>query len=220
MSYAAYSNDDIIKCSEEVKSMAELLRKLGLKPAGGNYRTVRKKLQELNLTCDHWTGQGWSKDQQLKDWQSYARSHGIKKHLIKERGRCCELCRLSIWREVDIPLELHHIDGDCTNNDPVNLQLLCPNCHALTDNWRGKNSRRPRKKKVVNCIDCGNECYRTSKRCRSCADKIRCDTYNWPDDKCPNDFCERFPNYNKSQLARHYGVSRTTIRNWERKYIK
>jgi len=36
-----------------------------------------------------------------------------------------------------IPLELHHRDGDRTNNSLANIELLCPNCHALTDNYRG-----------------------------------------------------------------------------------
>lgn len=38
-----------------------------------------------------------------------------------------------------IPLELHHINGDHTDNRLENLQVLCPNCHALTDNYRGRN---------------------------------------------------------------------------------
>ena len=38
-----------------------------------------------------------------------------------------------------IPLELHHIDGNNQNNNLTNLTLLCPNCHAMTDNYRGKN---------------------------------------------------------------------------------
>ena len=38
-----------------------------------------------------------------------------------------------------IPLELHHINGVHSDNRIENLQLLCPNCHALTDNYRCKN---------------------------------------------------------------------------------
>jgi 5-methylcytosine-specific restriction endonuclease McrA len=38
-----------------------------------------------------------------------------------------------------IPLELEHKDGNCTNHNIENLELLCPNCHALTDTYRGKN---------------------------------------------------------------------------------
>ena len=40
---------------------------------------------------------------------------------------------------VSIPLEVHHINGNNKDNDPLNLMLLCPNCHALTDSYRGKN---------------------------------------------------------------------------------
>ena len=39
----------------------------------------------------------------------------------------------------EIPLEVHHLNGDNKDNDPSNLQLVCPNCHALTDFYRGKN---------------------------------------------------------------------------------
>jgi len=49
------------------------------------------------------------------------------------------VCKQITWLEKDIPLELHHIDGDHSNNELSNLTLLCPNCHALTDNYRGKN---------------------------------------------------------------------------------
>jgi hypothetical protein len=37
-----------------------------------------------------------------------------------------------------IPLELNHKDGDHGNNSKDNLELLCPNCHALTPHYRVK----------------------------------------------------------------------------------
>ena len=45
----------------------------------------------------------------------------------------------SVSRQLIGVLELHHIDGNHSNNELSNLTLLCPNCHALTDNYRGKN---------------------------------------------------------------------------------
>lgn len=43
------------------------------------------------------------------------------------------------WQDGIISLELDHIDGDNTNNEISNLHYLCPNCHALTKTYRGKN---------------------------------------------------------------------------------
>lgn len=61
----------------------------------------------------------------------------IKRYLMELRNNKCEKCG---WGEINqtsgkIPLEVHHIDGDCTNNKIDNLQLLCPNCHSLTENF-------------------------------------------------------------------------------------
>ena len=56
------------------------------------------------------------------------------------RGRECEQCHNTLWLGQPINLEIHHKDGNHNNNLLDNLQLLCPNCHSYTDNWRGKNN--------------------------------------------------------------------------------
>ena len=79
-----------------------------------------------------------------------ATSNWIKWYLIRERGEKCEECG---WNETNpytgnIPIELEHIDGDFTNNHIDNLKLLCPNCHSLTETYKGANKKkgRPRAK--------------------------------------------------------------------------
>lgn len=62
-----------------------------------------------------------------------------KKLLLIERGHKCESCGLETWLEKPIKLELHHVDGNSDNNDRSNLQLLCPNCYALTPTYRAAN---------------------------------------------------------------------------------
>ena len=68
-------------------------------------------------------------------------THKIKKRLLKEgfKKSECESCGLSEWLAKPIPLELHHRNGITTNNSLENLELLCPNCHAFTENYRAKN---------------------------------------------------------------------------------
>ena len=68
---------------------------------------------------------------------------GIKKHI-------CEGCLNTTWNGQPIPLEVHHKDGDKTKNDLENLQLLCPNCHALTDTYRGKNTKKHKQSTIQN----------------------------------------------------------------------
>lgn len=136
--YRKYTDEDLINYAKEVFSLAGLLKKIDLKPCGGNYINLKKNLQKLNINTDHWTKQGWSKDQQLKDWSQYTKSHGLKKHLIKLKGHKCEQCLNSKWQKQIISLEVHHIDGDRTNNSLENLKLLCCNCHSLTKNWRNR----------------------------------------------------------------------------------
>jgi len=57
---------------------------------------------------------------------------GIKEHK-------CEECSLESWNGAKIPIELDHIDGDRTNHKIDNIRLLCPNCHAQTSTYRGRN---------------------------------------------------------------------------------
>ena len=134
--YRNYTDTDIIRLSNEVTCLAALLRALGLKAVGGNYNSMKRKLQKLNIDTSHWTGSAWSKDQQLKDWSDYTRIANLKPHLIKERGHSCQQCNLTEWLQKPITLEVEHIDGDNTNNNLDNLLLLCPNCHSQTKTWR------------------------------------------------------------------------------------
>jgi hypothetical protein len=62
-------------------------------------------------------------------------SEGLKEHK-------CESCENTHWLGLEIPLELEHIDGNPRNHCWYNLELLCPNCHALTPTYRGKNIGR------------------------------------------------------------------------------
>ncbi len=140
--YKAYSDEDVIRYVSETNNISQLLDKLNLKKAGGNYYNIKRIIQRLNIDCSHWGSskerQAWNKGEQQKDWDQYTRANRLKPHLIIQRGHQCESCKNTIWMDNPIPLELDHIDGNKTNNELSNLRLLCCNCHALTPTWRGR----------------------------------------------------------------------------------
>lgn len=70
-----------------------------------------------------------------------------RKFLIKKSGRFCWICKNNKWNNEDIPLELDHIDGNHNNNLEQNLQVICPNCHALTPTYKNKNKGNGRVKR-------------------------------------------------------------------------
>lgn len=70
----------------------------------------------------------------------------VRRYLFEKNNNKCQKCG---WGEINphtnkVPLQIHHIDGDCTNNSEENLELLCPNCHSLTENFgsTNRNSKR------------------------------------------------------------------------------
>ena len=142
MATKRYTDDEFRAAVRASSSIAGVLRVLGLRPAGGNYATAKKALQRLDLDTSHFTGSAWSRGKRQKDWSDYTRAVRLKPHLIDVRGHTCEGCGRDRWQGVPIPIEIHHHDGDRTNNALSNLHLLCPNCHALTDTWRNRKRAR------------------------------------------------------------------------------
>ena len=70
----------------------------------------------------------------------------LRYRILYEQNGCCNNCGLNKWMDKDIPLELEHKDGNNKNNVRENLEMLCPNCHALTETWRGRNKTNKRLK--------------------------------------------------------------------------
>jgi hypothetical protein len=157
MAYRSYSDEDLIREVPKSTSYRQLLIKFNLKYCGGNYCHMQKKISKLGLDTSHFLGQGWKKgktDFTKKPVTYYLRiyqnsvaphSHKLKLKLIWSglKNAECEQCKHTEWNNKPILLELHHIDGNRQNNLLENLQVLCPNCHSQTDNYRSKNSSRP-----------------------------------------------------------------------------
>lgn len=137
--YRNYSNNDLIEACKTSFSYAEVLRKLGLVVAGGNYKNLQRLIDKLCIDTSHMTHQAHNQGKELVHFDNLIRPTSIKRRLIRERGYSCQMCGLDNWMDSPITLELDHIDGNNRNNSKENLRLLCPNCHSLTPTWRRRN---------------------------------------------------------------------------------
>ena len=149
------TREELEAAAEKSSSIACMCRLLKLVPSGGNYRIIHNAIEKYKIDTSHFTGQGWNINLKFKPFEgkkieeilvenSTYQSYKLKKRLIAEgiKKSVCESCGQSKWLEQPIPLELHHINGNNSDNRLENLRLLCPNCHALTDSYRGKNKRK------------------------------------------------------------------------------
>ena len=146
---------EIKKAIKESYSYSQSLRKLGIPCGGGNFTTIKKWIKMYDINISHFTHSLWSKgkklgpnlkrrialDKILVQNSTYTNTLNIKIRIIEAglKEFKCENCEKKEWLERKIPLELHHVNGDKFDNRIENLQILCPNCHALTENYRGRN---------------------------------------------------------------------------------
>lgn len=71
------------------------------------------------------------------------RSH-LKSRLLKEglKENRCEECGITEWRGEPLSMALHHVNGDGIDNRLENIRFVCPNSHAQTPNYGGRNGHR------------------------------------------------------------------------------
>ena len=147
-----YSEQDLREAVKKSTSIRQVLEKLDIVPAGGNYQTTNRRIKKLNIDISHFTGQAWNKGKVIGPKRSVeeylvensvVQSFKLKGRLIAEglKQHKCECCGITEWNGKPAPIELDHINGNHHDNRLENLRILCPNCHAQTATYRGKNKK-------------------------------------------------------------------------------
>ena len=151
-----YGEAELSSAVAAVPSIRQALLRLGVAPYGGNYEVFKRAVVAFEISTKHFTGRAsalgnpeGSRSRPLTDYfegrAKVTNTNRFRRRLLREGvfERRCGRCKGDEWMGEVMPLELHHVDGNRSNNAPSNLILLCPNCHALTATYRGKNKKRP-----------------------------------------------------------------------------
>ena len=148
-------------------SLSQALTKLGLRPAGGNHRTLKKLIEQYGIATAH-LDPNWSLRAQrrrtaiplaeiLTECSDYHRGH-LKRRLYEAglKERKCELCGLGEnWRGGHMALILDHINGVANDNRLENLRIVCPNCAATLETHCGRKNKLDVQPRA--CLHCGGE---------------------------------------------------------------
>lgn len=136
------------------------VRRHGEEP--GNCLYCGKKLKEhVRRFCCHNHQLLYQYESYIKDWLSgnvngnkscnEQVSNHIRKYLRDKNNNSCEKCGWNTKHPLtgEVPLTVHHKDGNSENTTPENVELICPNCHSLTENYGGRNMGNGRKSRRI-----------------------------------------------------------------------
>lgn len=150
-----YTKEKLEPIVKESFSIAEVIKKLGIKWSGGQQQNIKRWINVYELDTSHFLGQKANQGEKhkgglsKKHWSEIliktsscnrrVASVMLRRALIESgRDYKCENCNnTGSWCDKDLRLQINHKDMNWSNNDKENLQFLCPNCHSQTSGWSG-----------------------------------------------------------------------------------
>jgi transposase-like protein len=225
----SFTEPQVREAVASARTYSDVLRAIGLRPAGGNHRTIRKYIDEVwKIPTDHFSVKPRvprariALEQVLVEHSTYHRQK-LKARLYEERlkERKCELCgQDEEWQGRRMALILDHINGVATDNRLENLRIVCPNCNATLETHCGRNKRRGRPPRV--CDHCGGE-YRVRHEAQRFCSKSCGAQHNAPKlrraERPPyEDLLAEIEEHGYLATGRRHGVSDNAIRKWVRAY--
>ncbi|MFJ7997294.1 HNH endonuclease signature motif containing protein [Streptomyces sp. NPDC096310] len=149
--WVRHSEETLRQLVARSRSVAEVVRRLGISPVGGNEAHIGRRIASSGIDTSHFlrTPRGRRKPPPADRMVLGSPSDGRVpvERLRRELARSgveesCAMCGNGReWNGKPLRLEVDHISGDWWDNRLENLRLLCPNCHAVTDTYRGRKRR-------------------------------------------------------------------------------
>jgi len=181
MAISDLSEEQFKMFAKESKNWKEFMIKCGYTNLGCR-KYIKIKIDKFKVDISHFINirqnKKYTDEELFKENSEYASMNGIKTRLINKFGwkPQCSSCKLSEWMNQPIPIEIDHINGTHTDNRIENLRFLCPNCHALTDTYKGKNTKnkehsKEKYEKLKNnriCTNCNKPKFKNSEMCKEC----------------------------------------------------